>query len=191
MNIRNIVASALTDAQSADFAPSKDKGELHRERSKQFVESLSSRLLEQCAGNGAVAALSKHHDDHRHRFGVNELLFDVAVVEYDTVNSGASGKELAVITKGLWAVESEMAKDKREAMYDFNKLVLAESENKLFVGPRVADEADYLRVLGACARHCNGRVYVALIPHPEKWLESGAADVVAWEWEAGEWVALT
>jgi hypothetical protein len=187
LNIRTIVASALNDAQAIPDLGTSKKGLMHRERSKNFVECLSERLLEQCDGDGDIASLSKHHDSNRNRFGMNELLFDVAVIEYKTVDSGASGKDLSIVTRGIWAVESELAKDKREALFDFNKLVLAASDKKLFVGPRVKDEQDYLRVLGAAAQHCIGEIFVALIPHPEEWPDKGPESVVAWEWKSGEW----
>ena len=118
------------------------------------------------------------------------VLLDVAVVEYGTVDSGISGKELIFVRNGVWAVESELARDKRQALFDFNKLVLAATDNKLFVGPRVGDEEDYLRVLGEAAQHCTGRVYVALIPHPDEWPEKGSQDVLAWAWEAWGLVAI-
>lgn len=49
----------------------------------------------------------------------------------------------------------------------------------------VAD--DYLRVLGQAARNSAGNVYVALIPHPDEWLEKGPDDVVAWSWSDSAW----
>jgi len=187
LNIRTIVAAAVSGAQAMPDLDQTTKGLLHRERSKNFVECLSERLLEQYGSGGNIASLSKHHDYDRDRFGMNELLFDVAVVGDKTVDSGASGKNLSIVTKGIWAVESELAKDKREALYDFNKLVLGASDRKLFVGPRVKDEQDYLRVLGEAARHCSGEIFVALIPHPEEWPDRGSESVVAWEWKSGEW----
>ena len=189
LSIRSVVSGAFGDAKAKplDIDPS-DKGKLHRERSLQFVESLSVRLLEYCSNMGQVASLSKHHDQDRERFGMNELLFDVAVVEYGLVNSGPTDKDLAYVKKAIWLVESEMDSNKREALYDFNKLVLGASENLLFVGPLVHDEKNYLRVLGDAARHCQHPVHVVLIPHPRKWGDSSIEDVKAWSWEGAEWV---
>ncbi len=77
--------------------------------------------------------------------------------------------ELTYVTRSLWAVESEMAHDTREALHDFNKLVLAASSNKLFVGPKVANADAYLNSLLLPARCCSGSIFVALVPHPGTW----------------------
>lgn len=191
MNIREIVSSAVSDSQAMHLPKFDKKAQLHRERSKTFVECLSKCLLETCSSPARVAALSKHHDDERSRFGMNELLFDIALVEYSTVDSGVSAKELSYVTKGIWIVESELARDKREALYDFNKLVLGDSQNKLFVGPRVSDEVDYLRVLGKAAQNCRGTVYVALIPHPDEWPVDTASSVSVWVWGSEKWCTVT
>ena len=191
MNIQNIIRAAISDAQAEQINIVNDKRKLHRERSKRFVECLSIRLREACAEYDSVASLSKHHNDDRDKFGMNELLFDVTVVQYGSICSGKSRKKLTFIKKGLWAVESEFARNKREALFDFNKLVLADSENKLFVGPRNSQESDYRRVLGEAARNCAGNVYVALIPHPDQWPEKGAKDIVVWMWKSTDWEMIS
>jgi hypothetical protein len=188
MKIRSVVTKALADAQAEDIPIHNNPRMLHRERSKRFVEKLSLWLLDLCDKSSAVASLSKHSDNYqenRDKFSVNELLFDIVIVEYDTVNSEGSNKELTFVRRGIWAVESELANNKREALFDFNKLVLSAAENKLFVGPRVHDEPDYLRVLGKAAQHCKGTVYIALIPHPREWPKRGSDDVVAWKFKSG------
>jgi len=78
--------------------------------------------------------------------------------------------------------------NKREALYDFNKLVLGASENLLFVGPLVRDEKNYLRVLGEAAQHCQSPVHLVLIPHPRKWGVAKAEEVKAWSWGQTDWV---
>jgi hypothetical protein len=193
LDVRAAVNCAFTEARNklAAFCEP-DKGKLHRKRSLEFVESLSDSLLAYYSGRReAVASLSKHHDRDRVRFGMNELLYDVSVVEFDEVHSGKSGKNLSYVTNGLWLVESEMAQNKREALYDFNKLVLGSAENLLFVGPHVIDEADYLRILGEAAKFCSGRVFVALIPHPKDWGNEFFKPVDAWEWRNREWVSFS
>lgn len=189
VNIRNLVSNAFQDARAMklDVDPS-DEGKLHRERSLQFVESLSRRLLNACHSKEKVTSLSKHNNNDRERFGMNELLFDISVVEYGYVNSGPKDKELVYVKKAIWLVESEMAGNKREALYDFNKLVLGASENLLFVGPHVRDEVNYLRVLGEAAKHCRAPIHIVLIPHPRKWEHSTLDDVKAWSWGKPGWV---
>ena len=190
MDIKAVVVAALEAAQGEDDALVTD-GERHRSRSIRFVECLAARLLQEHSDcEGKLASMTKHDGQYRHLFGMNELLFDVALVSYDVVSSGSSGKDLAFVTKGLWIVESEMARNKREALFDFNKLILGHAENKLFVGPHVHDEADYLRVLARAAVSCSGTLYVTLIPHPDEWPVSREDPIDVWRWQEGAWESL-
>ncbi len=188
MDIRSVVTDAFTASQQ-ELAVSSSKGELHRTRSKRFVECLANGLRQALSGIDNVASMSKHNDRNRTKFGMNELLFDVTVIEYSSVYSATSKKELFFVTKGLWIVESEMANDKRQALYDFNKLVLGSADNKLFVGPRIdiGQEADYLRVLREPAAYCRSPIFVALIPHPREWPVESPQSVKMWEWHTEDW----
>ena len=187
MDIKAVVVGALEAAQGEDDALVTD-GERHRSRSIRFVECLAARLLQEHGDcEKKLASMTKHDGQYRHLFGMNELLFDVALVSYDVVSSGSSGKDLAFVTKGLWIVESEMARNKREALFDFNKLVLGQADNKLFVGPHVHDEGDYLRVLARAASACSGSLYVVLIPHPDEWPVIAADSVGVWAWRESTW----
>lgn len=192
MNIKTIVWDAVREAQDRPITKSGDeKGPLHRERSENFIRCLSERLKNECNSNPKeVASLFRYDDTYRSKFGMNELLFDIAVLEYETVSSGTSGKELFFVTRGLWIVESEMANNKRQALFDFNKLVIGDAENKLFIGPRLSDEQDYLRVLGMAANHCSGKIFVALIPHPRDWPVKGVDSVVAWKRDNSSWISV-
>ncbi len=169
-NIVNLVITACRNARKISDVD-EQVAITHKNRSINFVECLAQLLHNQYEAIENIATLSKHNPENRAKFGVNELLFDITTCQFSTINSGKSNKELAYITKGLWVVESEMAKDKRQALYDFNKIVLADSENKLFVGPLVhhSEEADYLNVLAAAATYCKGNLYLALVPHPGNW----------------------
>ena len=189
MGIMQLIWKSLASAQNMTDLEG-TTGEVHRERSKNFVECLAEQLGQLHGKLEHVASMSKHRKGNRERFGMNELLFDVSVFQYDSVRSEHSGKDLSYVTKGLWIVESEMAKNKREALYDFNKLVLGRAENKLFVGPRVRDEKDYLRVLGKAATNCDGRLFVALIPHPSTWPVENEEGVRVWEWRSERWCPI-
>lgn len=62
------------------------------------------------------------------------------------VESAAQGKTLWYVAEALWQVESELARDSRQALIDFNKLVLGAARHKLFVGPQVADSEAFVGV---------------------------------------------
>jgi len=173
-----------------------NNGALHRERSRQFVEQLRLGLIGQYSNLKNVRGFSKHIGGETLEFGMSELLYDVVVLEYDFTNSGRSDKELVYVTRALWLVESELAANKREALYDFNKLVIGNSENLLFVGPVLKssiEHSDYLRVLGEAAKNCSGRLFLALIPRPSEWETATRDMVTAWEWagEKDKWVPLS
>ena len=174
MNPRILVESALKTAIAEP-----DEGEtaslVHRNRSKRFVEALADQFRAQYKPQATVRVLSKHFDLHRDEFGLNELLFDVLVCDTSSVHSARASARLTFVTRALWAVESEFARDTRQAIFDFNKLVLAAADSKLFVGPQVSDETSFMETLLAPAARCSGEVFVALVPHPAEWPSSGSS----------------
>ena len=163
MNPRILVESALKMAQ-AEPDEGKTLGLVHHNRSKHFVEALADQFRAQYKRQATVRVLSKHSDLHRDEFGLNELLFDVLVCNTSSVPSARGSASLTFVTRALWAVESEFARDTRQAVFDFNKLVLAAADSKLFVGPQVSDETSFLETLLAPAVKCSGEVFVALVP---------------------------
>jgi hypothetical protein len=177
------VAAAKADA-------GKKTGDIHRARSKNFVEALADRLRAAHQPDPQVAVLSKHFAENRKLFGLNELLFDILVCRTATTRSANGSHTLTYITNAVLVVESEFERNSREAMFDFNKLVLAASETKLFVGPRVSEETAFLKPLAQAAAHCGGVVLVALVPHPADWKAGARLDVSGYQWTNGGWASL-
>jgi hypothetical protein len=168
-------------------------GSIHRNRSKCFVETLATRFRQLHGDQGSIRVLSKHCGLHRDEFGLNELLFDILVCDTSSVPSARGSASLTFITKALWVVESEFARDARQALFDFNKLVLASADSKLFVGPMVTDEQAFLGTLLAPATRCGGQVFVALIPHPAGWPQARARvhrSAHVYRLEGSEWQAV-
>jgi hypothetical protein len=186
--IAEVRAALSVAAAKADAG--KKTGDIHRARSKNFVEALADCLRAVHQADPGIAVLSKHFAQNRKRFGLNELLWDILVCRTAATRSAKGSKTLTYITKALLAVESEFARDSREALFDFNKLVLSGSDTKLFVGPRVADEMAFLNPLGQAAAHCGGVVVVALVPHPADWKPGARLDVNGYQWANGAWAAL-
>ncbi|MBK8015241.1 MAG: hypothetical protein IPK20_00140 [Betaproteobacteria bacterium] len=124
----------------------------------------------------------------RRLFGMQELLYDISILQFDNVTS-IRGQDLVYLKRGLWIIESEMARDSRQALYDFNKLVLGNAQNVLFIGPQLNDSErhnGYLRVLKAPARNCASAPYLALIPHPDSWTID-TRSVKLYSWQGDEW----
>lgn len=197
MNIAEIVAAAFGQAVegAGHVAGNDDKGPIHRQRSQRFV-ALLARALRGAHEDPNIEVMSMHlfEDDSdsvrqvRKQFGMQELLFDIVVFQKgETITNG--GEILSYVRKGLWIVESELAKDSRQALHDFNKLVLGSSVNKLFVGPLVApsERGGYLNALRAAAIECEGNLYVALIPHPETWEDEHRRGTENLVWGDGDW----
>jgi hypothetical protein len=154
------------------------------------VRCLAGELQRLYADERDVRVFYKGDAQHREDFGLNELLYDVCVCQTATCSSARQGKTLRYVTKALWQVESEFARDSSESMKDFNKLVIGAAENKLFVGPRLGDtaaEAAYLETLLPAAQCCGaGAIYAALVPHPDAW-QGSEASVAAWRLTNGQW----
>jgi hypothetical protein len=190
MNIVDQVQIALDRAIDEPMSIS-DAGRLHRERSRLFVEHLATLLRDHFRPDDSIAVLSKHYEENRARFGLNELLYDVLVCKTATTRSPVNQEELTYVTAGLWAIESEFARDLREALFDFNKLVLSSAENCVLISPMVSDTEAYLECLSGAAGECQGSVYVVFVPHPADWTESGKPRARGYFWQDGRWqVAL-
>jgi len=188
MDVRELARSAL-DAARAQQIDAGAPGELHRKRSRAWVERLADQFRAYYRTDETVRVFSKGCRANRKEFGLNELLYDVSVCRSGSVRSSAQGRQLLYIREVLWQVESEFARDGREALKDFSKLVCGSAQNKLFVGPQVADNEGFINVLLPAARACTGRVIVVLLPHPRQW-DNAAFDVQGWELRADRWTLL-
>jgi hypothetical protein len=176
---------------SAVAVNEEDEEALHFNRSREFVEALAEGLRLAFPESSSVRVFSKHYGKNRTRFGVNELKYDVLMCDTGTSRAATKSSELTFITRAYWAVESEFARNARQSMYDFNKLILSSSEAKLFIGPlfRGSDPTALLRPLRAAAHHCSGEVLVALLPHPSLWQRGIPQPIRLWRWhrDHGDW----
>jgi hypothetical protein len=185
MDLRNLLEKAFADATKTAVANTALK-QLHVARARAWITSLTTRFRCQYCGN-SMRVLSKYNATHRKEFGLNELLYDVLVCQVDIVEK--YGKPLVYIQDVVWQVESEFARDRRQALYDFNKLVLGAGHNKLFIGPQVSDYHRYIDTLLPAADRCTGNVYLALIPHPRDW-NAVVQKIDIWQYNNGSWASL-
>lgn len=175
-DIKQLLQNSLTLAQAE---PDKGKSlqEINQNRSRSWVNTLAEQLQNVYKAESSVTVFSKYGHSHRNDFRLNELLYDIVVCRVDEVASSTHKKKMYYIKETLWQVESEFAHDSRQALIDFNKLVLGSAQNKLFIGPQVRKgrEQSFLNVLKPAALACTGNVYVALVPHPAKWKDTDSA----------------
>lgn len=188
MDLTELLQDSL-DAARRQTIEWRSKGLLHRARSRAWVEALADGFRAHYAHDPAVRVFSKHYAGNKQDFGLNELLYDVTVCRVGSVESARQRKSLLFVREALWQVESELARDSRQALIDMNKLVLGSARNKLFVGPQVHDRERYLGVLLPAADVCSGQVFAALISHPAQW-EAGEASVDVWRFDGGGWAPL-
>ena len=160
--------------------------DLHRKRSHFWVKSLAKQFRDHYEKDNSVRVFSKDYSKNRKDFLLNELLYDVCVCRVDKVVSKQK-KELYYIKDVLWQVESEFAKNSRQALVDFNKLVLGTAKNKLFIGPQVHDTQSFIEVLRSPAAACSGSVYLCLLPHPSDWDPENSFPIHLWSFSTDHW----
>jgi len=185
VDIKALPERSFRAARSKPIEAASEK-ELHQRRSREWVEALADGFRDHYQSDSTVRVFSKHNPSTRVDFGLNELLYDILVCRVGTVQAARHRKDLLYIREALWQVESEFARDSRQALIDFNKLVLGAANSKLFVGPQVSDCQSFLGVLLPAARACGGNVYASLIPHPSEW-ERGDYHIQVWRLEGEQW----
>src|SRR5205823_91869 len=74
-------------------------------RSIAWIKALSAELHEVYGDTARV--LSKYDNANRNDLGLNELLYDINVVETRTVRSASGRHELHFVNNALWEIESE------------------------------------------------------------------------------------
>lgn len=163
------------------------KRQLHQNRSREWVNTLAKQFQNYFENESDVRVFSKQNYSNRRDFGLNEFLYDIVVCRVGKVNSAVHKKTLYYVQQVIWQVESEFARDSRQALIDFNKLVLGSAKNKLFVGPQVNDNRSFLEVLLPAAQVCQGNVFSALIPHPRDW-DRDSNVIQVWHFENNDWV---
>lgn len=168
MLVSELIQTAFANAKKLAPETASSEGELHRQRSIAWVNALSQEFGD-IYPVPEYRVFSKYEPSNRVDFGLNELLFDIAVCEVGETPSSRNQVNLHYVKRAIWQVESEFAPNTRAAIADFNKLVLGSSDNKLFVGPVTGDAEAFATALLPVARCCTGRVILALVPHPKDW----------------------
>lgn len=187
--IKSILRNAIEKAW--EVKESKSRKELHRNRSRKFVEEIGNffRLIDDQTKD-TYRVFTKHYNGNRLEFGLNELLYDVLVCDTANTKSISGERELTFVKKAIWQIESEFQESNvRSLIWDFNKLIIGTGENKLFIcsHPR-SDKELFLMALNPLAACCSGNVYIAFVPHPENWNGNASYAVTCLKYDNGHWV---
>ena len=189
VDIASLIRRAFDKAVESED-PAGNARRVNQDRSRRWVEALADEFRKHHAGDADVRVFSKHHGGNRIDFHLNELLYDVSVCRVASVPSAAQGKKLLYVAEPLWQVESEFAKDTREALIDFSKLVMGAAPCKLFIGPQVDDIPSFIQTLSPAAAACSGNVFLALLPHPSLWTSGKRAEPLFWQFDGDAWRAI-
>lgn len=129
--------SAFMSAQKRSENNVEPRREENKRRSAEFVECLADELRKYYQKENRYRVLSKQYSNEaHHELCLNELLYDILVCNIEHINAERRTEaKLVFIKDGIWAIESEMAKNTREMLYAFNKLLLSSCTSKLFFGP--------------------------------------------------------
>jgi hypothetical protein len=183
-----MAGAALSSARAATHH-STDNRDLHRLRSRAWVNALAEQLQKRYQGERDVCVFWKDNWDLRPEFGLNELLYDVAVCRTKETEPAVSPTRVKYVSEALWAVESEMARDTRKALHDFSKLVMSSALHKLFCAPLVGKlvHEKYLSALAEAATSCSGQVFLCQIPHPSAW-DDPRQQLRVFAWQDSNWI---
>lgn len=144
----------------------------NRLRSRLFVNHLAQVLRDIYINeNNNYNILPDRNGKRNPKFGRKELLYDILVCDTESVPGVKHHKkDIRLIKKGLWAIESEFSSSTTEIIKDFNKLILSSCESKLFVG-RSSQKYNnsFFDLFEKASLFGTGTFYVALIPHPNDW----------------------
>lgn len=134
----------------------------------------------------------KGNNGNRGQFGLNELLFDISVCRIEEVPSIRKGTQLPFVSDCHWQVESELNdSNSREITKDFSKLVMGQSENKLFISSYQGDaQLEVRRMCSPMARRCTGKLHLCFIDHPRNWEGMPEAPVL-FRWKEEDWRLCT
>lgn len=189
-NLNSLIQEAWEDAlklsQNADFSECSRKGDIHKELSNIWIDSLGKQFR-------------KHYKSENDRVfwrgNPQEILFDLSVCEISTVESVTHEKPLPFVVRCHWQIESEFdQKDSGEIVLDMSKLVMGLGENKLFVasykGTIHKGKTWETRVLEMCkktAKCCDGKLFFCFIAHPKDWEEKSLPSPSIYRWINGGW----
>ncbi|MCU8029606.1 MULTISPECIES: hypothetical protein [Shewanella] len=165
--------NSLRDAFQECISSNYSKPRLfHAARSKAWVKNIAASFREEYVQT-EYRVFSADYSDNRSEFKLNELLFDISVVNVKSIPSASNKKQLIYVNKMEWAIESEFQRsDSRASIIDFSKLAMARSENKLLILSQSKSIKNWaLSILSGAVPEDGDNYFLAFVPHPESWDE--------------------
>ncbi len=186
MNIRHLINYSFNDATKSLVMGTSPES-LARARERAYIKTLTTHF-EDSLSDDNVRVFSAYQRGNSEDFGTEQLLYDIHVCRVGVTQTADRKKEeLHYIQASLWQIETDFSRDIQSAVYAFNRLVVGNAENKLFIGAQLTAGRDtYIKSLKACAEVCIGAVYLALIPHPDSW-DDDEHPIDVWQFLEGDW----
>ena len=190
-------SDALTQLPKISAYHARSKRKRNAKLSKVWVGKLALDLKNHEVGNqnnveaNMIEAFFLSDDPEQKELGLSEFLHDICIARTDTVCAPRHRKDLRVVSKVLWQVESEFSSNSREGVKDFNKLIAGNAENKLFVGPYKGESPqanqaaqEYRETLAEILRRAGlpkgDKWFLGQIPHPDIWDSSENHPISCW-----------
>lgn len=184
--LRDVLSCAfeLTRDRQADYNgfrfPSREWSEAVRNT---WIASLRNAFAKHYHGDDIAIFGGRPRGDERREagspYGIREFaqwefLYDVSVLKYRRIDAAYARdatdrslpRQIPVVTRAIWLVESELARDGAEVVKDISKLQIGRSEHSLLIAPQTTqrDPARWLDFLGRAMAGIGGDAFVALVP---------------------------
>ena len=186
MNIRHIIHYSYNDALAALVMGTSPRA-LARARERAFFKALAAQL-QAAFGGDDIGVFSAYRRGGRNGLGMEHRLYDIQVCRIETGATADKKKEpFHYIAASLWQIEIDFSRDLRRALAALNRLIGGAAENKLIVAAQLQSGRDaFIHTLKAPAAVCGGKVWLALIPHPENW-DDNTDSLDVWQFARGDW----
>lgn len=162
-------------------------GKFNRDASSVWLDCLG-REFQRHYGGDDQKVFWNGNSSNRGEFGLKELLFDISVCQVNEVPTIIKGTQLPFVAHCHWQVESELNnKNSREITKDFSKLVMGQSDSKLFISSYQGENQMKIRKMcSSIACHCAGEVHLCFIEHPQSWGQEPESPVL-FTWKGDRW----
>ena len=190
MNIARLVESSFHEAVKA-LTMGTSRSSLVRARERAYVKALIAHLQREFDGDDHRVFASSQRGAAAD-FGANRLLHDVTVCRIGAGETAARKPEdFVYIAEALWQIEVDFSRAWRPALYALNRLNCGAAADKLLIASSLDRGAErFLNSLRGPGSACQGRLHLALVPHPADWDDATGAPQT-WQLQESLWVEMS